>query len=353
MWQKGRAIKLLLRDAGLEHPYLEELKRIVALGRKGKPLPVPYITKFPNDPTDLPPKLKQCFVGATMGGVEEGHGLAARSQVDLRRSSKSQRPGAIVPFHPKGPASATASMPVGAMGMPGAPGGMDPSMMMMMMGAQYFMSMMQQGVTPFQASPKDLVYLTPQGKGTHAPRTPWAPSKSPPADESQESQPEATPAVKPLQLFDTGADDEKNCAGARKTSSKGLTAIEQAQVVETATSERAMMKPMKKPAASKPAAAKPAASKGKAKALASEKSKPVKKSAAKTTSASKGTGSQSGVHGKSIYGLARDKFKSEFKGKAADWEAAWKKSKACQQVLSKMSHAERVKRGLDHLWKGD
>jgi len=85
--------------------------------------------------------------------------------------------------------------------------------------------------------------LTPQGKGTHAPRTPWAPSKSPPADESQESQPEATPAVKPLQLFDTGADDEKNCAGARKTPSKGLTAIEQAQVVETTISERAMMNP--------------------------------------------------------------------------------------------------------------
>ena len=300
---------------------------------------------------DLPPTLKQCFVGATMGGVEEGQGLAARSQVDLRRSSKSQRSDAMVPFHPQG--RATGSMPVGAMGMPGGAGGMNPSMMMMM-GAQYFMSMMQQqGMNPFQASPKDLVYLTPSGKGTNSPRTPWAPSKSPPADESQESQPEETPAVKPLQLFDTGADDDLEKTDARKTSSTGMTAIEQAACVEAAISERAMAKTMKRPAAAKPAAAKPAASKGKAKALASEKSKPVKKSAPKTKSASKGSGSQSHVRGKSIYGLARDKFKSEFKGKAADWEAAWKKSKACQQVLSKMSHAERVKRRLDYLWKGD
>ena len=41
-------------------------------------------------------------------------------------------------------------------------------MMMMMMGAQYFMSMMQQGVNPFgkgnPASPEDLVYLTQRAK---------------------------------------------------------------------------------------------------------------------------------------------------------------------------------------------
>ena len=72
----------------------------------------------------------------------------------------------------------------------------------------------------------------------------------------------------------------------------------------------------------KPAAAKPAANKSKAKPVTLAKSKPVKKPAAKTTSASKDAGSQSSVHGKSIYTLARDKFKSEWQGEPADWEAA-------------------------------
>ena len=105
-----------------------------------------------------------------MGGVEEGQGLAARSQVDLRRSSKSQRPEsmAMLPSHPKEPmmGASMGSMPGGA-----ACGGFDPAMMMMMMmmmGAQYFMSMMQQGVNPFgkgnPASPEDLVYLTQRAK---------------------------------------------------------------------------------------------------------------------------------------------------------------------------------------------
>jgi hypothetical protein len=85
-------------------PYLEELKRLVARGKNAKGLPEPYLTTYPHDPTDLPPALKQCFAGSTMGGVEEGQGLAARSQVDLRRSSNSQRPDGVyghAPFSPK------------------------------------------------------------------------------------------------------------------------------------------------------------------------------------------------------------------------------------------------------------
>ena len=53
-----------------------------------------------------------------MGGVEEGQGLAARSEVDLRRSSKSQRLESMVmlPSHPKGPmmGASMGSMPGGA-----------------------------------------------------------------------------------------------------------------------------------------------------------------------------------------------------------------------------------------------
>ena len=51
-----------------------------------------------------------------------------------------------------------------------------------------------------------------------------------------------------------------------------------------------------------------------------------------------------------LYGLARDKFKASFGGDA--WEEAWQSSKECQNVLSKMSKPERVKRRLDHLYKG-
>ena len=50
-----------------------------------------------------------------------------------------------------------------------------------------------------------------------------------------------------------------------------------------------------------------------------------------------------------MYGLARDKFKASFGGDA--WEEAWQSSKECQNVLSKMSKPERVKRRPDHLYK--
>ena len=235
-------------------PYLEELKRLVAKGKNARGMPEPYLTTYPHDPTDLPPALKQCFAGSTMGGVEEGQGLAACSQVDLRRSSKSQRTEsmAMLPSRPKGPmmGAGMGSMPGGA-----ACGGFDPGMMMMM-GAQYFMSMMQQGVNPFgkgnPARPEDLVYLTPKGKGMAAPPVPC---KSPPdeSQDTQESQPhEVKPAgVRPLKLFDTG--DETDDQPAPETSSqKPLDAKQQAKVVEDAIDHRSKAAKMKRPAAAVP-----------------------------------------------------------------------------------------------------
>ena len=145
------------------------------------------------------------------------------------------------------------SMPGGA-----ACGGFDPAMMMMMMmGAQYFMSMMQQGVNPFgkgnPASPEDLVYLTPKGKGMAAPRVP---SKSPPdeSQDTQESQPhEVNPAgVKPLKLFDTGGDETDDQPAPETSSHKPLDAIQQAGVVEDAIDCRSKAAKMKRPAAAVP-----------------------------------------------------------------------------------------------------
>ena len=144
------------------------------------------------------------------------------------------------------------SMPGGA-----ACGGFDPAMMMMMMGAQYFMSMMQQGVNPFgkgnPASPEDLVYLTPKGKGMAAPRVP---SKSPPdeSQDTQESQPhEVNPAgVKPLKLFYTGGDETDDQPAPETSSQKPLDAIQQAGVVEDAIDRRSKAAKMKRPAAAVP-----------------------------------------------------------------------------------------------------
>ena len=143
------------------------------------------------------------------------------------------------------------SMPGGA-----ACGGFDPAMMMMM-GAQYFMSMMQQGVNPFgkgnPASPEDLVYLTPKGKGMAAPRVP---SKSPPdeSQDTQESQPhEVNPAgVKPLKLFYTGGDETDDQPAPETSSQKPLDAIQQAGVVEDAIDRRSKAAKMKRPAAAVP-----------------------------------------------------------------------------------------------------
>ena len=130
-------------------------------------------------------------------------------------------------------------------------------MMMMMMGAQYFMSIMQQGVNPFgkgnPASPEDLVYWTPKGKGMAAPRVP---SKSPPdeSQDTQESQPhEVNPAgVKPLKLFYTGGDETDDQPAPETSSQKPLDAIQQAGVVEDAIDRRSKAAKMKRPAAAVP-----------------------------------------------------------------------------------------------------
>eukprot|EP00438_Fugacium_kawagutii_P028782 Skav214374 [mRNA] locus=scaffold1789:24432:28522:+ [translate_table: standard] len=79
-----------------------------------------------------------------------------------------------------------------------------------------------------------------------------------------------------------------------------------------------------------------------------------KKDASKKETNKKGQSkskSTSGVFGKSIYGLERDRFKKNFRG-SGSWEEAWRRSKECQSVLAKMSAAERAKRRLSHLYKG-
>lgn len=52
--------------------------------------------------------------------------------------------------------------------------------------------------------------------------------------------------------------------------------------------------------------------------------------------------------GKSIYGLERDKFRAAHGGTPKESQAAWLNSEECQQVLEKMSEAERKKRRLEH-----
>lgn len=107
---------------------------------------------------------------------------------------------------------------------------------------------------------------------------------------------------------------------------------------------------------------KPASSKGEevAKTSAKAKNAPKAKSNSKGKAEAKtaiakdksSAKSSSGVPGKSIFGLAKNKYKAAYKG-GQNWEDAWKACKQCQDVLSQMSRTERVKRRLDHLYKGD
>lgn len=85
-------------------------------------------------------------------------------------------------------------------------------------------------------------------------------------------------------------------------------------------------------------------------AAAAAKAKGGGKAVKKRPAASAAQASASGQPGKSIYGIERDRFKESFKGE--DWESAWRLSRECQEVLAKMTHGERKKRRLDHLWRG-
>lgn len=85
-------------------------------------------------------------------------------------------------------------------------------------------------------------------------------------------------------------------------------------------------------------------------AAAAAKAKGGGKAVKKRPAASADQASASGQPGKSIYGIERDRFKESFKGE--DWESAWRLSRECQEVLAKMTHGERKKRRLDHLWRG-
>lgn len=90
---------------------------------------------------------------------------------------------------------------------------------------------------------------------------------------------------------------------------------------------------------------KTASSKPKAQASAKSASSKAKTTIAKEKAAhgaeNSKASSSNGVKGKSIYGLARDPYKANYDG-AKQWDNAWKESKQCQDVLSKMSHASSV-----------
>ena len=139
--------------------WLEAIKNQLRTHTRNNALPEPYLDVFPANPLELPPALRACFENEPSGNVC----MTATNQtkVDLRRSSRSQRPHlmqgsqaamAMVPYQaPSGvPAGSSGGANAGFSGgaNAGFNGGMnsgfmmDPGNMMQMMAA--FGGMMQQ-----------------------------------------------------------------------------------------------------------------------------------------------------------------------------------------------------------------
>ena len=357
-------------------PYLGELKRLVRSAAKKTQRPEPYLHKYPTAAGDLPAALRACYEDDPVATVEGGSARALSAGLHCRRSRGRAAPLAIVPASSSGhgtvpqpgmgtmvggmPMAGMGGMPMVGMGGMGGKGGMpalDPSHPMFGM----FMGMMN------QMNQYNMMMMMQHGQGDRDIRIQMNNTATSARAAASPSSP-----VEPRQLFNVGVSDsledgdDGNTAPAPEASEAAQKAPELG-IVECALIAREQAKTNAKPKpkaaspkveSSKPkskpkAKAKGTSSKAKVKSAAKAKAASSKAKAASEPKAMKSSAaaSSSGIKGKSIYGVERDAFKAAWT-KDGSWEEGWKASKECQTVLAKMSHSERVKRRLDHLYKG-
>ena len=354
-------------------PFLNELKRLVTTAAKKRQRPEPYISRYPTSAAELPAQLQICYEADPAAELEGGSARALSAGLRCRRP----RAGAHVDSLAIVPAASHAAVPQPSMGM-ASKAGMPMANMMASMHGMHGMG--GKGGMPMAGGcgmpgldPNHPVFGMFMGmmnynmqmmmmQNAHG----YSQSDGIKIQMNNSPHPAAAPSspVVPCRLFDTGLDDSQpdsanDATAPHVTEAAGqqlsiveaaLNAREKAKAKNKAMPEGDSSEQKAKPKAKAKAKAKGATSKAKAEATTAAKAKASSSKAKTKPKAKAASATCSGIKGKSIYGLARDKFKASFSGDA--WEEAWQSSKECQNVLSKMSKAERVKRKLDHLYKG-
>ena len=259
-------------------PFINELKRLVRGGAKKRPKPSPWLLRFPNQPSELPPALLESAYAAddppvSLQNLAEAAALKASVDLGCRKSKKALHEKTEASSWSMVPATPASAMGAGIqMGMPG-------NMQNQMQGMQGMLQMCQmmasnpmlfQMMNMMANSGQQEIPITMIGKRSDraSPSCPGTPASSPKNDSQEQevppSEPEAKAAEAPkIPLFDLGAPDEKDLESDLQKKAQSMVAS-QAKVMERALEERAM----KKPATCNPKAkAKSTASKSETKAI--------------------------------------------------------------------------------------
>lgn len=219
-----------LQMDGAEHlPFLAELKRLIRVGAKRLPPPVPYVAKYPSDPGSLDANLlASSYKGDEVGHFgETGSAAALQAQQTLpcrstKRTSSSQQLSIVQP--PKRQAAPQ---------QPAMTAGNEMMAMMMMTFMQQMMPGMQH-MMPGMGTANT-------GADIDLTMFPKAAGPQPAASDSQDDSQEASPAEK-IPIFDIGVEAFPKPDALMKGP------LEQAKLLERALEQRAVMK---KPASKK------------------------------------------------------------------------------------------------------
>lgn len=360
--------------------WLNELKRLLRGKAKRSPVPDPYVTTFPGSHEELPQPFKATYAEEEILEMEPSKAADMVARLPLRRTSRIVRGQSQLALpSQQQPVAPTPNMMQA--GMSGLQAMMANDHMKNLMAQNPMMAMMacmmSMAQPQSQQPPPPPQRVEPVITFMRAPEPAAAPRNRP--QESDHRQP----------LFDTGLPDTEESMPDSALSEVDAQSMVVQEALKRRETEKANAKKDAKKAVAKKAAAKkagamkkPAAAPEKVKEEKKVKKEPAEKNdkTAKTPmkakldknvkeekpvvkeeekmAAKSGSGTCSGIKGKSIYGLARDQFKKDWMAKhdhlskeeKKAWEAQWQSSDECQEVLRKMSETERKKRRLDHLF---